>query len=402
MLYNVIIMATKKKDPQRQIRQGEELAQTTLTIMTGRQTPEDEEFMREFAASNTDSATYLRNMSDPAYLENQVADFSREGKTESLHALKRKIAVRKRNKHLRTAIISASSSAAAILLLLVVWQNRVEDGFDRHYIGSVETGFTKPTLLIGDNVRYDLDEPEVRISDLDNFSIETGNSIVYGSYPGSLASNNVHTIVIPKMRTYSATLSDGTRVTLNAGSRLSYPKQFDSDIREVKLEGEAYFDVQPSEAPFVVKTNNVNVRVYGTSFNVDAGHPDKAEVLLVRGSVGVSSNHSEKEHLISPNQLYRLDHLNQTEAIVDVGNTGKYLSWLNGSFYADNEPLVNIIGEIANWYGADFRYNSAQLSDITLSINIDMSYPLETVLDIIQAATDLTITKYGKEAYTIR
>jgi len=100
-------------------------------------------------------------------------------------------------------------------------------------------------------------------------------------------------------------LSDGTRVWLNAGSRLTYPAVFPVDRREVQLDGEAYFDVAPdSKAPFSVHARKITVGVLGTSFNVKAyNDDDEIETTLISGKVQVTlDNEPEKHILLSPNE----------------------------------------------------------------------------------------------------
>ena len=96
-----------------------------------------------------------------------------------------------------------------------------------------------------------------------------------------------HTLTVPKGCEFSLTLSDGSHVWLNAGSKLKYPEVFAGDHREVYLEGEAYFEVTRNEqASFSVHTRDMNLQVLGTSFNIKA-YPDETETVttLLSGSI---------------------------------------------------------------------------------------------------------------------
>ena len=100
-------------------------------------------------------------------------------------------------------------------------------------------------------------------------------------------------------------LPDGTSVTLNHYSSLSYPKQFKSDNREVELSGEAYFEVSKSKKhPFIVQTETIDVQVLGTHFNVDA-YPDNPDVktTLLTGSVAVSNKNNSVHMVLKPNEV---------------------------------------------------------------------------------------------------
>ena len=99
---------------------------------------------------------------------------------------------------------------------------------------------------------------------------------------------SLHTVFTPVGGEYKLTLSDGTRVWLNASSRIQFPAVFRSDRREVRVEGEVYFEVSKDSArPFLVRTGDVVVKVLGTSFNVRAYPGEEYKTTLVEGSVAV-------------------------------------------------------------------------------------------------------------------
>ena len=93
-------------------------------------------------------------------------------------------------------------------------------------------------------------------------------------------------IEIPRGGEFQITLSDGTRVWLNAASELEYPVEFAADMREVKLQGEAYFEVATdADHPFLVRVGHYCLQVYGTKFNLNTYEPNRIEVALVEGSI---------------------------------------------------------------------------------------------------------------------
>ena len=105
--------------------------------------------------------------------------------------------------------------------------------------------------------------------------------------------------------TRTVCLPDGSTVTLNHYSSLSYPEKFKSDKREVELNGEAYFEVsKKKEHPFIVQTETIDVQVLGTHFNVDA-YPDNPDVktTLLSGSVAVSNKSKSVRMILKPNEI---------------------------------------------------------------------------------------------------
>lgn len=144
--------------------------------------------------------------------------------------------------------------------------------------------------------------------------------------------------------------SDGTVVTLNAASSLRYPKQFKGSKREVYLTGEAYFEVTSNaDKSFIVHTNNADVEVLGTKFNIRAWKEDNAVDVGVReGKVAVSTADSNKKRdrvLLSRGQFTSII---EGEGISDVQNVDvdKHLLWLNGGMYFDNVPFKQVFLQI--------------------------------------------------------
>ncbi len=173
-------------------------------------------------------------------------------------------------------------------------------------------------------------------------------------------------LVIPRGGEFNLTLSDGTRVWLNAETELCYPVQFNGKERVVYLKGEAYFEVAKNKKkPFLVQVDDMSVKVYGTEFNVNTY--DKIETVLVTGSV--SMNQGGKEVLLQPNQKGVFDQASGKITVEDV-DVLAYVSWKNGDFIFRNESLNSIMDKLSRWYGLEVLYQDAGLQDVRLSGNL--------------------------------
>ena len=173
-------------------------------------------------------------------------------------------------------------------------------------------------------------------------------------------------LVIPRGGEFNLTLSDGTRVWLNAETELRYPVQFNGKERVVYLKGEAYFEVSKNkEKPFLVQVDDMSVKVYGTEFNVNTYN--KIETVLVTGSVGM--NQGGKEVLLKPNQKGVFDQVSGKITVEDV-DVLAYVSWKNGDFIFRNESLNSIMDKLSRWYGLEVLYQDAGLQDVRLSGNL--------------------------------
>ncbi|SEJ60801.1 protein of unknown function [Cyclobacterium xiamenense] len=149
------------------------------------------------------------------------------------------------------------------------------------------------------------------------------------------------------------TLSDGSKVYLNAGSSLHYPKQFSAEKREVQLTGEAFFDIQSeADRPFIVSTGSTQIKVLGTSFNVNQGEDGKLAVALVSGKVRVNDEKGNQVNL-EPNEMLVME---------DGGKfykTGfdslEILGWKDKHLVFKMDAFGTVQRKIENWYGVEIQ-----------------------------------------------
>lgn len=188
--------------------------------------------------------------------------------------------------------------------------------------------------------------------------------------------------------TRTVSLPDGTSVTLNHYSTLTYPERFKTDNREVELNGEAYFEVSKDKKhPFIVQTDAVDVRVLGTHFNVDA-YRDSRDVrtTLLTGSVAVS-NKSNSEHMIlKPNEIAIYNKVEKKltrKLLVDATDE---ISWRHGEFIFDNVPLSDIARKLSNSFGTTIQITDSALQNYRISARFPNGEDLETILSVLQDA----------------
>ncbi|MEM1135543.1 MAG: FecR domain-containing protein [Bacteroidota bacterium] len=157
----------------------------------------------------------------------------------------------------------------------------------------------------------------------------------------------------PKGKKASLILEDKTEVKLNAESRIKFPTHFsDKPIREVHLDGEAFFEVAENpEKPFVIHTANLKTQVLGTSFNIDApANEDIIEVTVVTGKVLVSDEHGDRLTL-HPQELVRY---NKLTGEIEKGNCldlEKVIGWKDGKLIFNKATFSEIFKELEKWYG---------------------------------------------------
>jgi len=155
-------------------------------------------------------------------------------------------------------------------------------------------------------------------------------------------------------------LPDGTRVTLNAGSSISYPKTFSKESRRVTLTGEAFFDVTRNEkSPFVIRTGEVTTKVLGTSFNIRAYPENKAvQVAVVEGKVKVNARIGSKDQnacvFLTKSEMATFQK-EAGELIVSTYDEKEQIGWKDGMLYFQKSDFESTIIKLERWYGVQFE-----------------------------------------------
>lgn len=178
------------------------------------------------------------------------------------------------------------------------------------------------------------------------------------------------------------TLSDGTRIHLNAETQLTYPVCFSGKERIVQIEGEAYFDVAPDkEHPFIVQTPNTAIQVTGTSFNVRAYADEQTEsTTLISGAIKISSKNEEFE--LAPNQHFFYNKNSGTSSVINV-NTELYTSWESGSFIFMNVPLENVMSYLSKWYGFKYTFDNDIAKQVRIGAYLNRYENMNPIIDMI-------------------
>jgi ferric-dicitrate binding protein FerR (iron transport regulator) len=206
-------------------------------------------------------------------------------------------------------------------------------------------------------------------------------------------------------------LPDGTKVWLNAGSKLTYDSAFGKSLREVTLSGEGYFDVvKNKEKPFIIHASRMNVTVLGTEFDVKSYPSDKtSEASLIRGSIEVTlSDQPRKKVILKPNEKIVVDNYkfaNQLAQTVDnprrpssiaeipksiavknltyENKTGEVIetSWVENRLVFQDESFEEIARKLERWYGVTIRFGNEKLKENHLT----GSFTNETIRQALEA-----------------
>lgn len=214
-----------------------------------------------------------------------------------------------------------------------------------------------------------------------------------------------NTMRIPVGGFYQLALSDGSKVWLNSMTEFRFPVAFTGEERKVYLTGEAYFEVAPnSKHPFIVVTEEgMEVKVYGTEFNMNTYQHGVVQTVLVSGKVGIRVNATGKEVMLAPRQMAEYS---EKTGMVRVEDTDpyRYIAWKDGEFVFERETIEEIMERLGRWYDVKVFYENESLKQKRFTGVISRYENIEQVLRLIEGPATLrfevkgnvVMVKYGQ------
>ncbi|MBN8855725.1 MAG: hypothetical protein BGO55_22895 [Sphingobacteriales bacterium 50-39] len=225
--------------------------------------------------------------------------------------------------------------------------------------------------------------------------IKQGDGDIVYQTDGKTNDIEYNTLTVPRgSRIAHVTLSDGTRVWLNAGSSLRYPVAFNGPDRKVEVTGESYFEVAQDKAhPFVVSKGNNAITVLGTHFNVNAYDEEgPMKVTLLEGSVKVTSGSGNS--LLLPGQMAIMDQ-GQNIDVLKNADIERVMAWKNGYFNFSSTDIRTIMRELSRWYGLELDFENETAEKFHVEISRDI--PLSKVLRILEMTDKIHFSISGNK-----
>lgn len=242
---------------------------------------------------------------------------------------------------------------------------------------------------------------EIELSGDDKRELRIGNGVVLKQNLICLKEDSVgtnkqeaegkveyNTIRVPQGGEYNVTLADGTMIWMNSESELKFPVRFVDGVREVYLEGEAFFEVTPdSTRPFVVKTNDIRVEVLGTSFNIKA-YKNEADVAatLFTGKVCMAPLVDTTNRVVL--SVGEQACWNQQKKLLNVSevNLDRVMAWRKGVFMFSAENIDAVMHQIERWYGVKFIYEIKRKEDYVFNGYFSKDETLRSILETFTLA----------------
>lgn len=266
-----------------------------------------------------------------------------------------------------------------------------------NFASSTTVRLNKAELILADGKRVEIENKQSKIEYTGDGTTVLLNDTSLLEQTKPVSGESFNQVIVPCGKRSTILLSDGTQVWLNSGSRLIYPPVFNKKNREIFLEGEAYFEVSKDKSrPFLVHTDEFQVKVLGTKFLVQAfKNENEYNTLLIEGSVCLAKKDkfSSDNHVLQPNQYAKLSKSKEDFSITIVSNATDYIGWVHGYMNFENEEILTIVKRISRYYNIDIVVNANNI-DTRYSGKLDLKDDPERIL--IGLST-ITKTKYEKQ-----
>ena len=332
------------------------------------------------------------------YQKRMNIDFNRD-KKEEFARLENTIQERKsRRMTLRWSV------AASVILLIGLFVGRMVNEWrnldEMRMLAETEriVPGVKAELILSTGERVVLNQQCVSIEGVNETGIQndsvTGLNYTTAKVQGEGMIYN--TMRIPVGGFYQLALSDGSKVWLNSMTEFRFPVAFTGEERKVYLTGEAYFEVAPnSKHPFIVVTEEgMEVKVYGTEFNMNTYQHGVVQTVLVSGKVGIRVNATGKEVMLAPRQMAEYS---EKTGMVRVEDTDpyRYIAWKDGEFVFERETIEEIMERLGRWYDVKVFYENESLKQKRFTGVISRYEDIEQVLRLIEGPATLRFEVKG-------
>lgn len=299
--------------------------------------------------------------------------------------------------------------AAAILIIAalggLVYQNIQSSNQSFQFSVASNLKQENPLLILSNGKQIDIQKIDPNITVLkDQNAIQVDNDSILTNQPitdKTTREARFNEIIVPFGKRTRLLLSDGTKVWLNAGSRLAFPQNFDGRKREVFLEGEAIFDVAKNlNEPFMVHTKDFIVNVTGTVFNVTSYSDDAySSAVLAEGKIELSSKgglfSNETIHIL-PGTKGVYDPESKSITALQV-NPEDYLSWRDGFMVIRGEKLQEILKKLSRYYNVGITLEDQTIAGETFSGRLDLKESPMEVLTIISHMVPLSVQELNNK-----
>lgn len=405
----------------------EEITTLLYKLAIGQLSEAEQEQLNLWVAERPEREAYIRQLTSPDFLEREYHELKAIDYRQALARMEERIKEARAEREDTTDISKNEKRsrvlriAAAIALLVVggalVWYTQYTKVTPPELATEVVTAMQQSQRSghIGARIEEDIDLNELtgdakakgsrtKTEDSDVSTQSPAHvSTRIPSYKGIEELLHARRITTFHNKEFWLTLDDGTLVHLNYNTRVIYPEKFSRSKREVFLDGEAYFMVAKDRSrPFIVKTHQGDVKVYGTEFWMTTRGESAEEkeeklattqVVLVKGSVGITPT-GRAEQMMKPGQQCSIT--NGQWSMNEV-NLEPFIAWNTGNYVFENATLERLMNVVAHWYGYEVVFRNEKARHKLFTGEFDKYSSFEPMLEAIRTVTDADIHISGEQ-----
>ena len=337
-----------------------------------------------------------KELSDPTYLKKQFMEYENYSAKQGYAVFR---ARRGQTRRVRTIRWVAAVAAMWVLVLgVTLWLTRNKDENANTQLAtsnSISAGEKKARLTFADGSTVEVSEKNTHVLKEKGVDIEYKDGEI--SYVATVkpAGTVYNELEVPRGGECMIKLDDGTRVWVNAETKLKYPVTFVGENREVILEGEAFFDVVEDEKPFIVKTSFGDVRVLGTAFGISAySNEPESYTTLVRGKVSVGTKDAAPIVILPGEQVITSKDGKMVKQEVDAE---EFVGWKDGIYVFKEKSLGDIMTTLERWYNISVVFQDEDLKELPFTGNLKRYDNINVFFDALTRTGDLKYRVEGNQ-----
>ena len=338
-----------------------------------------------------------KELSDRGYLKKQFMEYEKYSSQKAYREFKERRGHSGRIRIVRWVAVVAAVWVLALGVTLWMTFGKKENVAPLPVASKIiPAGEKKATLTLADGTEVHVEEITAQILQEKGMNIEYRNGeIVYHKSEEKTTEVVYNKLEVPRGGECMIKLDDGTKVWVNAETKLKYPVAFVGDRREVVLEGEAFFDVAKNEKPFIVKTSFGDVRVLGTAFGISAyASEPESYTTLVRGKVSVEREGGKPVVILPGEQVVTSKDGKMMKQKVDVE---EFVGWKDGIYVFKEKSLGEIMKTLERWYNISVDFQDKSLVDLPFTGNLKRYDDINVFFDALTRTGDMKYRVEGNQ-----
>ena len=338
-----------------------------------------------------------KELSDRGYLKKQFMEYEKYSSQKAYREFKERRGHSGRIRIVRWVAVVAAVWVLALGVTLWMTFGKKENVAPLPVASKIiPAGEKKATLTLADGTEVHVEEITARVLQEKGMNIEYRNGeIVYHKSEEETTEVVYNKLEVPRGGECMIKLDDGTKVWVNAETKLKYPVVFVGDRREVVLEGEAFFDVAKNEKPFIVKTSFGDVRVLGTAFGISAyASEPESYTTLVRGKVSVEREGIKPVVILPGEQVVTFKDGKMIKQEVDVE---EFVGWKDGIYVFKEMSLGEIMKTLERWYNISVDFQDKSLVDLPFTGNLKRYDDINVFFDALTRTGDMKYRVEGNQ-----